>query len=434
MDANQAMSLRPQFERLAQGWRDCFRREVTFGYLVRYTLGLLTDLPRKSVEPIALAAGVPVRNLQEFLADFKWDDQRAVDMLQRRVADRCGDAVSIGVIDATGFPKRGPKTPGVQRQYCGETGKIDNCVIGQHLLYTNNDAANPFSCMLESDLYLPEAWAKDTARRREARIPDELPMRPKWMIAVHQLERAQANGVRLDWVTFDEDYGSVPAFWFDLDARGIRGIGEVRPNFRAWVKPPSCRSLRAEHAARQVRHLATHSPAFTSQRWRTMTVKTTTRGEAVWRVKAARIHLVDTDDQPSQPTDRQYWLIVADSEKTGERKHLVSNASAGTDLKQMLEAAFARWHVEKWFERAKQEAGLGAFEVRTYTALLRHWFCVQLAMLFLAEATHRLRGEKCADHAGAGGPLRRDPGGEDLAADAGRLAPPAGVHPVLSAP
>lgn len=173
MEAEHAMSLRPEFLKLAGAWRGCFRREVTFGYFVTYALGLLAELPRKSVEPIALAAGVPVRNLQEFLSHFKWDHQRAIDTLHRRVADRieADDAESIGVVDASGYPKRGPKSPGVQRQYCGESGKIDNCIVGQHLLYTDNHAANPFSCMLDSDLYLPESWATDTPRRREAGIP-----------------------------------------------------------------------------------------------------------------------------------------------------------------------------------------------------------------------------------------------------------------------
>jgi SRSO17 transposase len=427
MEAQQAMSLRPQFEALARVLRPCFGRQATFDYMLHYTLGLLTDLPRKSVEPIALAAGIPVRNLQEFLAYFKWDHQRCVNILQRRVADQPGRGMKLGVIDASGYPKSGPKTPGVQRQYCGQSGKIDNCVVGQHLLYTDNDPVNPLSCMLESDLYLPESWAQDQARREEAGIPDELPFRPKWMIAVHQLERALSNGIRFDWVTFDEDYGSVPEFWFDLDLRGVRGIGEVRSNFKAWVKPPACRSLRAEHAPRDVANLCTHSPLFTSQPWQLKTIKQTTRGPCLWRVKAGRVHLSDAGYEPSQPTDRQYWLIVAQCVQTDEVKYFVSNAGADADLDEMLRAAWGRWHVEKWFERAKQETGLGAFEVRTYTGLLRHWFCSQLAMLFLAQAALRLRGEKSGDHAGTDRDDRRDAGGEALAAGAEQLVGPAGV-------
>lgn len=84
------------------------------------------------------------------------------------------------MIDATGHPKRGAKTPGVQRQYCGESGKIDNCVVAQHLFFTNDDRESPFACMLASDLYVPKAWAGDAPRRREAGIPEYLSYRPKW--------------------------------------------------------------------------------------------------------------------------------------------------------------------------------------------------------------------------------------------------------------
>jgi SRSO17 transposase len=408
-------------------YEEFFNRQATFGHFQRYLLGLLTDLDRKSVEPIALAAGVAVRTLQEFLAQFKWDHQRVRSQLQRDVANAYGAPGSggasasggIGVIDASGHAKRGDKTPGVQRQWCGESGKIDNCVVGQHLLYSDNDAKNPFSCMLASDLYLPQSWVEDRAaggeRCREAGIGDELAYRPKWKIALEQVREAIGNGVRFEFLTFDEEYGSVPGFWFQLDGLGQRGIGEVRPNFGAWVKKPSCRSLRAEHAPRRVDHLLTHSPVFCNQSWKTMTVKHATRGPIVWQYKSAMLHLSEHDEHDwAIPTDRRYWLIVARNPQTRQIKYFVSNAAANASMAKMLHAAFARWHVEKWFERAKQECGLGAFEVRTYTGLIRHWLCSSLAMLFLAEQTTRLRGEKSADHLRAGGPCRQHAGVSDL--------------------
>ncbi len=414
MTADQVRSLQPELAALLEQFRGCFQCEPTFGHLETYVLGLLTDLKRKSVEPIALAAGVPVRTLQEFLSQLDWDHERCSAALQRLVMDRYGCEDGIGVIDASGHAKRGDKTPGVQWQYCGETGKLDNCVVGQHLLYTDNDPKNPFTCMLASDLYLPKSWAEDRARCREAKIPDDVVYRPKWRIAIDQVEAALGNAVRFSWITFDEEYGSVPEFWFELDRLGQRGIGEVRPNFLCWPTWPHYCSTQRAHAAKRVDNVCTFSPVFRDRDWYRITVKETTRGPQVWELKAGRVHLVDASGEVSRPTDREYWLIVVRNTQTGEYKYFVSNASGGANWKQMMRAAFARWHVEKWFERAKQEAGLGAFEVRRYPGLLRHWLCARLAMLFMAAATQRLRGEKSADHAGAGGGGGEWTGGEDL--------------------
>ena len=389
-------------------------------HLSQYTLGLMSDLKRKSVEPIALASGVAVRTLQEFLSHMPWDHGAAQRLLVRQVAKHHAAPLpgAVGVIDESAHAKQGTKTPGVQRQYCGETGKIDNCVVGVHLLYAApgeqpNDSAldNPFTCTVASDLYLPKSWADDWERRREARIPDELIFRPKWRIALDLLKASVGQGLRFNYVTFDEGYGQVPAFWEELNAAGQWAVGEVPSNFHAWATPPKYQSLQAPFASKPVLNLAAHSPVFYGQAWREMHVKDTTRGKEVWKVKHAMVQIPDS--RTGRPSERKYHLIIAwrlrgEGKPEGvhggsEVKYFLSNAPEGTDLLEILRAAFCRWQVEKWFERAKQEAGLGAFEVRTYRSLIRHWLCCRLTMLFLAEQTTRLRGEKSADHLRAGG-------------------------------
>jgi len=437
MTSEQIASLEPALRRLLEKFAHCFEDRRTRSHWQKYVLGLLSDVPRKSIEPIALAAGVAVRTLQEFLSQHRWDHERAEATLQRLVADEHGTSEAMGVIDSCGHPKQGRKTPGVQRQWCGETGKVDNCVVGQHLLYTDNAGGNPFSCLVASDLYLPRSWARDRSRRREAGIPEGLAFRPKWQIAVDQVARAVGQGVRFSWLVFDEEYGRVPAFWRALDRLGQRTVGEVPSDFSCWATPPVCQSLRAEHEAKEVRHLARYSPVFRNQPWRTVTVKTTTRERVRLRVKAARVQMVaeahDHRRAPSVPTDRRYWLIVTEHVRTGERKYWVSNASAATEVGEMLTAALARWHIEKWFERAKQQAGFGAFEVRTYRSLIRHWLSSRLAMFFLARETRRLRGEKSADHAGTGGRRGQQRGLETVASHAEQLGSAAGVRSVSSA-
>jgi len=404
MTSEQIASLQAELTKFLEGYRLYFRREKTFGYLLKYLLGLMADLKRKSIEPIALAAGLPVRTLQEFLSFFCWDHERIDDCLQRSVADHYTSPEALGILDASGHPKQGDKTPGVQHQYCGERGKQENCVVGQHLLYTDNDGANPFSCVLGSDLYVPQSWIDDRPRCRQAGIPDELIFRKKWQIGLDQIRRAVGNGVRFSYIVFDADYGRVPHFWFGLDSMGQRGVGGVGPDFNCWTTLPAWTSGRAEHSSRRADHLATYSPAFTRQSWRSVKVKEMTRGCSTWRMKSARVHLVAQNSsgthRPATPTDRKYWLIVADNLHTSERKYLVSNAGEDADPAELLRIGLGRWHVEKWFERAKQEAGFGDFEVRTYVSLIRHWLCSRLAMFFLSSQTKRLRGEKSAYHGG----------------------------------
>jgi len=401
MDYEQLASFEPALARFLGKVRHCFKRDKTFGYLQKYILGLMADLKRKSIEPIALACGVPVRTLQEFLSYFKWDHQGVDDVLVREVVESQHGKFSIGILDASAHAKQGKQTPGVQRQWCGESGKKDNCVIGQHLLYTNNDPQNPLSCIVASDLYLPQSWDEDREHCRRAGIPDDLVHRPIWKIGIEQIERTMGNGLRFDYLTFDEEYGKVPAFFYELDRLGQKAIGEVPSNFRVWVKPPACKTFRGEQASRRVDNIASHSPAFYGQPWQEITIKETTRGPCVWQVKSAQVHLVKKQDGKSHcpiPTDRRYWLIVAQNKKTGETKYFVSNAPAKESLQTLLEVAFSRWHVEKWFERAKQECGLGAFEVRTYQSLIRHWLACRLAMFFLALQTQCLREKKSTDH------------------------------------
>ena len=123
MTADQIRSLQPALAALLLGFRGCFKTEKTFGHWQKYLLGLLADLKRKSIEPIALAAGVAVRTLQEFLAFFAWDHERVNQQLQQLVMDEHAGETAIGVIDASAHVKQGDKTPGVQRQWCGEMGK-----------------------------------------------------------------------------------------------------------------------------------------------------------------------------------------------------------------------------------------------------------------------------------------------------------------------
>ena len=415
MTTEQVAALGPAFTDYLGAFRPCFLTRPTFGHFGTYTRGLISDLARKSVEPIALAAGCAVRTLQEFLTHHRWDRERMRDELQRRVArehlpapgQKPPDGVGVvGVIDETSVPKKGDKTPGVQRQHCGATGKTDNCVVSVHLAASCGD----FRTLLDSDLYLPEgSWHADRGRCRAAHIPDEVVYRPKWEIAVEQVRRAAGNGVRFDWLTFDADYGAKPQFLYDLDALGQFYVGEVPPCFRCWPSFPKYCSPQAPFVAKRADNAVVWGKPFKGQKWRRFELHRQSLPAQTWEVRAAQVWLQKdgrTRHPRCRPTDRTYWLIVARNVHSGEVKYFVSNAPPRTALGTLLRVAFSRWGVEHVFRVAKSEIGFDHFEGRSYLGLMRHMTLCQLVMLFVAERTTRLRGEKCgavgADHGADG--------------------------------
>jgi len=403
MTEEQAAALGPAFTEYLADFRPCFVTAPTFGHFRAYARGLISDLPRKSVEPIALAAGGAVRTLQEFLTHHRWDGERMRDEVQRRVAREHLPAPGrkppdglgvVGIVDETSVPKKGGKTPGVQRQHCGASGKTDNCVVTVHLAVSCGD----FRALLDGALYLPEhTWHLDRCRCREAHVPDEVVYRPKWQIGIGQVRTALGNGVRFDWVTFDEDYGSKPQFLYDLDALGLLYVGEVPPCFRCWPSyPPYC-SYQAPFVAKRADNAATWGKPFVGQKWKRFTLRRQGLAPQTWEVRAAQVWLQKdgrTSHPRCRPTDRTYWLIVARNVHGGEVKYFVSNAPPRTSLKTLLGVAFRRWCVEHVFRVAKSEIGFDHFEGRSYVGLMRHMTLCQVVMLFLAEQTTRLRGEK----------------------------------------
>src|SRR4051794_29269871 len=190
MNIPQIRQLKPKLNRFLRQFDDCFPRKDTRAHLPVYISGQLSDLPDKSVEPIATKAGVPPRTLQEFLSQLHWDEDQVRDRLLDLVRTQQAGPHAIGILDETSFVKKGDKTPGVQRQYCGAVGKTENCVVTVHLGY----ARDAFHCLLDSELFLPEEWSQDRDRCREAGIPDEMIYRPKWQIGLELYDRAVGHG------------------------------------------------------------------------------------------------------------------------------------------------------------------------------------------------------------------------------------------------
>jgi SRSO17 transposase len=410
MTPEQLIALSTAFAVFLRVFEGCIVYRPTIEHLHSYCRGLLSDLPRKSIEPIALACGTAVRTLQEFLRDHVWDHFGMRDLLQRRLASQPGlsapdDLGTIGVIDETSAAKKGVKTPGVSRQYCGERGKVDNCVVTVHLAIVRG----LFKTIVDAALFLPQAWSTDRQRCREAKIPDDLVYQPKWRIALEQVARAVANGLKLDWLTFDEYYGGKPAFLHDLEAQGQRYIAEVPRNYRCLARRPKGKKPKGGWRGKRADNLTRFSSSWNQQEWRGVTLTRLTLEDQCWEVRAGQVYLIRNrgNRRHRDMTDRTYWLIVARNAANGQVKHFLSNASADTPVEILLRVAFCRWNVEHAFRVLKSEIGFTHFEGRSYVALMRHQILCLLVMAFVAENTNRLREKKSRDHVGANLPRRK---------------------------
>lgn len=415
MDAQGIASLQGRLEKFLGEFDDCFGRPEPREHLRTYIDGQLSDLPRKSIEPIALKFDTPPRTLQQFLSRAHWDEDRMRRRLQEHVAASHTEPGAIGIIDETSFHKKGRKTPGVQRQWCGSLGKPDNCVVSVHLAYAGSGG---FRVLLDGELYLPESWEGDQPRRIEAGIPPQMSHRPKWEVALELLDRAVGHGVRLPWLTFDEGYGIIPQWHAALDRRGQNYVGEVPPNFFGWTRRPEVlqkrhhpqqrRSLKVKTApASRVDDLASYSPVFRTQPWKKYYVKQGQKGPIVWEAKSAEFFYSD-EGLPGGP----HRLIVARNvTEPSEIKYFVSNAPPGIPMTQLLRVGFGRYPIERCFEDDKTELGMDHFEVRGYPSLKRHLIISSLSLLFLAEVQRQDRGEKSGPDRlpGAHGSQRDDP-------------------------
>jgi SRSO17 transposase len=389
MTPDQIASLGPALAEFLSEFNDCFGRIEPVGHLCHYVRGQLSNLPRKSVEPIALFNNLAPRTLQEFLNSDVWDHHKLRNHVQQIVARDHADLQAIGVVDDSGHPKKGRRTAGVQWQYCGRSGKTDNCVVTVHLSYSSFDTR--FRTMLDSDLFLPESWDQDRPRCRQAGIPDEVVYRPKYEIALAQLDRARGNGVHFGWINADIWYSEKPKFLAGLEARQHRYVVEIPRNLSGWLYDPG-RTPRCP--ARGVAELGHHAKPLRNQPWVPFHIKDTDKGPLVWHVKAAPFWL-----QRGAEVLGPYWLIWAyDPLHPDHEKFFLSNAAQDVRLETLLHVAFARWPVERCLEDKKSELGLSHFEVRNYQAVLRHLLITLVSHLFLARQTERLRGEKPSHH------------------------------------
>jgi len=372
-----------------------YRKEqrLNAGVVIR---GLLSDLERKTAEPIAYREDRERKPIQFFVGRGKWDDEKVMAELRRHVAEDLADPGGVLVFDSSGFPKKGTHSVGVKRQWCGRLGKTENCQVGVFMAYATSKGHGP----LDRRLFLPEDWAADAARRKECRVPEEVEHREKWRIALDMLD-AHGAGIPHGWIAGDAEFGRVQAFRGDLRGRGerycldvpsdtlVRDLGRRRPPRRSRKgKKREVPFVRADVWAK----------AVAPSRWKRFRVRDGEKGPI--EVEAVETRVRTKYDQKIGPEER--LVVVRSVEEKPKTWYVLSNAPREEPLATPVWVHAERHRVEQTFQEAKGETGLAHYEVRGWDGWHHHMTLSLVALWFLLCERARL-GEKITGGDGAAG-------------------------------
>ena len=366
-----------------------------------YCTGLLLPGERKSIEPMAARLDpthvqAKHQSLHHVVAQADWDDAVVLAAVRAQVLaaiERHGP-VRYWIVDDTSFPKQGTHSVGVARQYCGQLGKQDNCQVAVSLSVANDYASLPIAYQL----FLPEVWANDPARRAKAGVPDMLSFETKTAIALGQLRQALAAGVPVGIVLGDPAYGDETDFRVGVAKLGLCYMLGVRSGTSVWAPgteplPPAPWSGRGrrptrlrgddEHQPATLKALAISLPA---RAWRHVTWREGTQGELSSRFAAVRIRPAHRDTQRSEPWPEEWLLIEWPDGAVEPVKYWFSNLPPRTPLKRLARVAKARWWIERDYQDLKQELGLGHYEGRNWRGFHHHAsLCIAAYGFLIAE-------------------------------------------------
>jgi SRSO17 transposase len=362
---------------------DCFFRSETRENTALYLAGLFSSLERKSVEPIALGMeGVTVRTLQHTISGAKWDEEQFSKRLRDFVAEDLGHPDGALVFDETAFVKKGDRSVGVARQYCGNLGKVENGQVGVFAAYVSPSGY----ALVDKRLYVPEAWfdAEHAERREICSVPDTLTFQTKPQLAAAMLRSLHAEDVLpFRWILADSIYGENDDFLHAADeCTGTCWFVSVAKDTLCWK----------EGEARRGKPLAVEILAQSIPKtfWYRRTVHEGTKGPI--RYDFARLRVVLS--RGGEPA-RAVWLVVKRTPDTSRTWCYLSNAPASVRLGVFVWLSGLRWAIEQCFEETKTELGLDHYEVRGWAGWNRHMLLCMLAHAFLWHLKVRL-GEKNA--------------------------------------
>lgn len=370
-----------------------------------YCTGLLGQLDRKSTEPIAAAtatdpARVPrqYQSLQQFVADSPWNDQAVLKAAYRYAAGRMTShgPICALLIDDSGLPKKGRDSVGVARQYCGQTGKRDNCQVAVSLSVANEAASLPVGYRL----YLPESWANDMERRKKAKVPEDVRFQTKWQIALDLIDQALESGKPRAPVVADAGYGDTTDFRQGLTDRKLLYVVGIKGETTVWK--PGTGPLRPPHKApgtrgRQatlLRRDETHKPVaalalalgLPAGDWQDVAWREGTKEPLTSRFAAVRVRPAHRDETLQEPRPEEWLLIEWPAGEKEPTKFWLSTLPKHASLADLVGRAKLRWRIERDYEDLKGDLGLNHYEGRGWRGFHHHaTLCIAAYAFLMAE-------------------------------------------------
>jgi SRSO17 transposase len=357
-----------------------------------YLSGLLSDVNRKNTESIAYRHGVDRQVLQRFIGYMDWDHEPLLDELARQVAAGIGESDGVLVFDPSAFPKKGMDSVGVQRQWCGRLGKVDNCQVGLYLGYVTRVE----QVLVDTRLYLPEEWIADKTRRKKCGVPKGTKHQTRHELA---LEMLADRGKLLPhkWVTGDDEMGRVTWFRQELQARQEQYLLAVPSNtsvrdLEAVIPPQTVtgpgRGERSGPRKAPFQQVHEWCEALPASAWTRLTIRDTEKGPLEAEVVSRRM---ESKIGRRAVGFEEVMFALRQRTASGEWKcdYHLSNAPAETPLAEFARVANAEHRIEQCLQRGKSEAGMADYQTRRLSGWYHHQTLSMLAVWFLVEEARR---------------------------------------------
>lgn len=347
-----------------------------------YVEGLLMPGQRKSIEPLAARLGVDAQSLQQLLTSSPWSDEALWQAIRQEVIPHL-EPLEAWVVDETGWLKQGRHSVGVSHQYCGAVGKSANCQVSVELVVSEGWVAAPIA----AQLYLPQSWSQDARRRAEAGVPAEIEFRTKPELALALIQQTHAAGVCPAPVLGDSAYGDSADFREGVRQLGMEFFLQVEPTHKAWTEPVALQRKRTRYALAPgtppAHTLAEIVARFPALQWRSCSWKAANGGSQRTRLAWCEVYLEHRLRQDGDEPEKA-WLVVDWPAGDPEPYHYyLAHLHRPPSKARCLKLSRSRWHIEQYFQRAKDDLGLDHFEGRSWRGFHHHLALSAVAYLFI---------------------------------------------------